>query len=120
MAIHRRNYATCAGGGGTIFFSASVFAQSLGPIVSREAIAISVFLGAIVGVFGAAFAVKTSRLLLNSLIASFLLLPALMIPMYAGIALVAAPLLTVSFMISLSLVYGFVRLALHLFARPRQ
>jgi hypothetical protein len=120
MAIHRENYPTCASSACTIFFSASVFADSSGPVVGSEVIAISVFLGAIVGVLGAAFAVKASRLFLNSLIASFLLLPALMIPMYAGIALIAAPFVAVSFMISLSLVYGFVRLALHLFARPRQ
>jgi hypothetical protein len=43
-----------------------------------------------------------------------------MLPMYGGVALIAAPVLTVPFMIGLSLAYGFVRLALHLFARPRQ
>jgi hypothetical protein len=92
------------------------------PTFGGETIAIGAFLGAIVGVVGAAFNAKASRLLPGSCLVVVLLLSFLVMPFYGGspVGFLAAAILAAPFSVGLCFVFGFVRLALRLFAQPTQ
>ena len=117
--VHHSRFAKWATIASAAFFSASAFASGGGPSLSSEYIAIGAFLGAFVGVMGAAFNAKASRLFFIAFLVSVLPFVFLLVPMYSGPAgVLAAAIFAAPFMGGLSLAYGFIRLALHLFSSP--
>jgi hypothetical protein len=122
MTHYNKSYARWAGIAGALSLPASTFASSPIPNFGSETIAIGAFLGAFVGVIGATFNAKASRLLPISSLVVVLLLSFLMMLFYGGspIGILAAAILALPFVVGLSFVFGFVRLALHVFARPPQ
>jgi hypothetical protein len=101
-------------------FSTSAFANGVGFHIGTHFFAMAVSAGALIGVLGAAFNVKASRLFLFSFLVAVLPLALSFMAKLGIYDLVAAVTLGASFMAGLAFVYSFIRMALHLFSGPRQ
>ena len=128
MAKHGRHWLKLASITCALLATASAFASEPGPSQIRdgEMIAVSALVGAPVGFLGAAFNMRAPRLFFISLVASPFLLAVLMaaifpmLAMLGGGIVLAGAVFAVPFMIGEFLVYGLIRLALRVFARPRR
>jgi ABC-type dipeptide/oligopeptide/nickel transport system permease subunit len=122
MSCQIRHFAKWVSIAGAAFFAESAFASSPMIRIGEGILIVVAILGVIVGGLGAAFDVKVPRLLLTSLVVPTILFFVVLVGTggMGAMLLLAAVQLVVPFMICLTSVYGFVRLARHLLERSRQ